>query len=302
MARPYIPEEASTYYPPRARWYSFIFSLGDHLRRWLAMDRIRLPREMKAGAVVAGFFVPGLAVWLRGPRVWGHMAMLAGSVLMLVFVIWLGYPLANFAFGLLLSMHCSGFVYYCNPVLVREPFLQRLRFTVLILIGLGLVVYLPARTYIQGHWLTPLRMNGHVIVVQRSFPTSHIQRGDWVAYTMDENAVGENYHGGTVWLQHGVSLGPVLGLAGDQVVFSTNSFSVNGIWHTNLPHMPQAGELVVPENHWFIWPNLGISGHGDVGEARISSALLGLSSVDNTHFDFFGRPFHRWFWREQKLP
>jgi hypothetical protein len=181
-----------------------------------------------------------------------------------------------------------------------EPFQRRLAFTFLMLLAIGLLLYMPARSFIQGHWVAPLRMNGHVIVVQRSFQPRHIQRGDWVAYTLDENNMGDNYHNGTVWLRNGMSLGPVLALAGDRVVFLTNSFSVNGILQTNLPHMPQAGALTVPENHWFIWPNLDISGHGDVGEARIGSAILGLADVGETNF--FGKPLHRWFWRKQILP
>lgn len=300
MARTHTPEEHSVFYPPRARWYSPVFNFGNLLRRRLAMDRIKLPREMNAGALVAGFLVPGLAVWLRGPRLWGHAALAASGVLILIFVVWLGYPAANVVFGLLISLHAIGLVYYCNPLIANEPLPSRLAFTFLALLAIGLLLYLPARSYTQGHWVTPLRLNGHVIVVQRSFQGRLIQRGDWVAYKFDENAVGENYHGGTVWLRNGLSLGPVLGQAGDQINFSTNSFSVNGDWHTNLPNMPHAGGLVVPENHWFIWPNLAISGHGDVGEARISSALLGLANVAETNF--FGKPLHHWFWRKQILP
>ena len=264
------------------------------------MDRIKLPREMKTGALVAGFFVPGLAVWLRGPRLWGHAALATSTALIMIFVAWLGYPAANFAFGLLISLHATGLVYYCNPLMADETFRSRLAFTFLILLAIGLLLYLPARNYIQGHWVTPLRMNGHVIVVQRSFRARLIQRGDWVAYKFDEDAVGNNYHGGTVWLRNGLSLGPVLAQAHDQIVFSTNLFSVNGIWQTNLPYMPHAGALTVSEKHWFIWPNLDISGHGDVGEDRISSAMLGLADVPETNF--FGKPLHRWFWRKQFLP
>jgi hypothetical protein len=266
----------------------------------MALDRLTLPREMKIGEMVAGFFVPGVAVWLRGPRLWGHAALAGSAALSLVFIVWLGYPAANIAFGLLISLHSTGFVYYCNPLMAGEPFQRRLAFTFLMLLAIGLLLYMPARSFIQGHWVTPLRMNGHVIVVQRSFQPRHIQRGDWVAYTFDENNVGNNYHNGAVWLRNGMSLGPVLALAGDQVTFFTNSFLVNGILHTNLPHMPQTGALTVPENHWFIWPNLDISGHGDVGEARISSAILGLAGVAETNF--FGKPLHRWFWRKQILP
>ena len=75
---------------------------------------------------------------------------------------------------------------------------------------------------------------------------------------------------------------------------------MNTILHTNLPDMPRTGGLTVPEKHWFIWPNLGISGYGDVGEARISSAMQGLASVEES--DYFGKPFHRWFGRRQILP
>jgi hypothetical protein len=300
MARTHTPEEHPVFYPPRARWYSPFFYFGNFLRRRLAMDRIKLPREMKTGALVAGFFVPGLAVWLRGPRLWGHAALATSTALIMIFVAWLGYPAANFAFGLLISLHATGLVYYCNPLMADETFRSRLAFTFLILLAIGLLLYLPARNYIQGHWVTPLRMNGHVIVVQRSFRARLIQRGDWVAYKFDEDAVGNNYHGGTVWLRNGLSLGPVLAQAHDQIVFSTNLFSVNGIWQTNLPYMPHAGALTVSEKHWFIWPNLDISGHGDVGEDRISSAMLGLADVPETNF--FGKPLHRWFWRKQFLP
>jgi hypothetical protein len=300
VARRHIQEDSSTYYPPRARWYAPVFYLGNALRRRLALDRLAMPRDMKFGELVAGFFVPGLAVWLRGPQLWGHAALAGSALLGLIFIVGLGFPIANVAFGLLISLHTTGLVYYCNPLVAGGSFQSRLAFTFGMLLAIGVLLYLPARSFIQAHWVTPLRMNGHVIVVRRSFQARQVHCGDWVAYKFDANAVGQNYHGGTVWLRNGLSLGPVLALAGEQVIFSTNSFSVAGIWHTNLPHMPEAGEFTVPENHWFIWPNLDISGHGNVGEARISSALLGLADVAETNF--FGKPFHRWFWRKQILP
>ena len=53
-----------------------------------------------------------------------------------------------------------------------------------------------------------------------------------------------------------MGFGPVLAVPGDRVEFSTKAFSVNGVPQPLLPHMPAGGKLVVPENHWFIWPNL----------------------------------------------
>lgn len=288
------------YYPPRARWYSVAFYFGTAIRRRLALDRLVMPRAMKIGELAMGFLVPGLAVYFRGPKLWGRVALWSCFGLFLTYVVWLGYAVANIAFGLLISIHCTGLVYYCGPLMAKEPFRSRIAFTLLVLMAMMLLLYWPARNLIQQHFLMPLRMNGHVIVVRHIFHPNHIQRGDWVAYAFDQNGVGDNYHGGTVWLRDGISLGPVLALPGDTVTFSTNSFSVNGILHTNLPHMPTTGGITVAENHWFIWPNLDISGHGNVGEARITSALLGLSNVPESNF--FGKPLNRWLWRKQVLP
>ncbi|MEI8291162.1 MAG: hypothetical protein WCH99_16975 [Verrucomicrobiota bacterium] len=300
MARKFIVDEASPFYPPRARWYSPFFYIGNLIRRRLALDRLSLPREMRLRELVAGFLVPGLAVWLRGPRLWGQAALAGSLGLMMVFIVWLGYPAANLAFGLLISLHASGLVYYCHPLLAGEPFRSRLAFTLLSLLLVGLVIYMPLRSFIQGHWLTPLRLNGQVIVVQRVFQTRHIYRGDWVAYTLPGERQGEAHNGGAVWVRAGISVGPVLAVAGDQLKFLTNSFSVNGVLHTNLPHMPASGEFTVPENRWFIWPNLDITGHGNVSEASISSTMLSMANVNQTRF--FGKPLGRWFWRKQILP
>ena len=117
VARLNIQEEASPYYPPRARWYSRFLSFGGAIRRRLALDRIRLPREMALIGLVAGFLVPGLAVYIRGPRRWGKAALAGCGLLLLLFIVWFGYPAGNLAFGLLLSIHITGFVYYCSPLL-----------------------------------------------------------------------------------------------------------------------------------------------------------------------------------------
>ncbi len=261
----------------------------------MALDRLALPREINVGDLLAGFLVPGCAVWLRGPSLWGRAALAASGGLMLMFIAWLGYPVANFAFGLLLSLHVTGLVYYCNPLMAHQPFRVRLAFTFLVLLGLGLLLYLPARDYLQGHWVTPLRINGRVVVVWRHGQADRIRRGDWVAY-----ALSDPQRGGPVRVQAGASLGPVLAVAGDRLQFATNSFSVNGNWHTNQPYMPVTGGFVVPENQWFIWPRVGISGHGDVGELNIRNALWMLARVNENQF--LGKPLHHWFGRKQLLP
>jgi hypothetical protein len=145
----------------------------------------------------------------------------------------------------------------------------------------------------------PLRVNDHVVVVQRNAPATSVGRGDWVAYTFSGYYFSN--HGGQGASSHtSLGLGLVLATAGDRVEFSTGKFTVNGVSRPLLPHMPDSGNLIVPENHWFIWPNLAITGNLNVGEASISSVMLQMASVPETQF--VGKPFKRWFWREQILP
>ncbi|HXR04600.1 MAG TPA: hypothetical protein VN836_07815 [Verrucomicrobiae bacterium] len=293
MARTFIHESASPYYPPRARWYSPLFYWGGAIRRRLTLDRINLPRALTLGGLVAGFLIPGLGIHLRSPKLWGRAAIPACGFLFFGFLVWFGFPAGNIAFGLLFAVHTIGFVYYCNPLFEQELVQSRLWFTLLTLVGLGLLIYLPGRNVILQHWLVPLRLNGHVMVVQRQFPAAAIQRGDWVAYRLHGNEEwGEN----AVYVRSGLGLGPTLALAGDRVEFSTNAFTVNGAPHPLLPHMPVSGGLIVPEKNWFVWPNVGISGHG-VGEDRISSAMLQMAVVSENQY--IGKPFKRWLWRQQ---
>jgi hypothetical protein len=258
-----------------------------------------MPAEVKISGLVAGFFVPGLAVWLRGPRPWGWAALAGSAGLGLFFVAALGFAAANFAFGLLISLHVTGWVYYCQPLLAGARFRARMGFTLVTLLAVGLLLYRPAyRHLVNNHWLAPVRLQGRVLVVQRLVQPGSIHRGDWVAYALHESQEGP--HGDIVRVQGGMSLGPVLAVAGDRVQFNPDSFSVNGRSQTRLPHMPDTGEFRVPENHWFIWPNLDISGHGNVREESIKSAILELADVHETQF--YGKPFQRWFGRKQTLP
>jgi len=300
MAKAKTVETYSAYYPPRARWYSPVFSLGVAVRRRLAMDRIHLPQQMTLSGLIAGLLVPGLAVYLRGPRLWGEAALIGCGMLALSFVVWFGCPAGNFAFGLLLSLHTTGFVYYCNPLLLNKPLGSRLRFTLLSLIALGLLIYAPMRYVIQQRWLTPLRVRGNVVIVHRTGAPLDIKRGDWVMYSLRQDRLGEGHHGGAVWVQAGFGWGPVLAVARDRVAFSTNSFTVNGEARPLLPHMPTYGELVVPEKHWFVWPELDISVHGNVSEASISAMMLQSATVSES--EFIGKPFKHWFWRRQITP
>ncbi|HEX5400529.1 MAG TPA: hypothetical protein VFY06_15890 [Verrucomicrobiae bacterium] len=284
----------SPYYPPRARWYGGIFRLAAAVRHGMALDRIRLPRDVTWRGLAAGFLVPGLAVWLRGPRIWGRAAMATAVLLFSIFIVWLGYPAANLAFGLMISLHATGFVYYCSPVLNEWPFHRRIFFTVAALLGIGLLVYSPLRGAVQNHYLMPVRIKGHVIVVQKFTSVAQIHRGDWVAYFLSGHLFTNHGYEETRD-RNGMGLGPVLALPGDHVIFSGQTFSVNGIRHPALPYMPAGGNLVVPEKHWFIWPSYTISGRGD--SIRITELMMDAATVDQDQYA--GKPVAHWFWRKQ---
>jgi hypothetical protein len=289
-----------SYYPPRARWYARIFYLGLRTRHQLALDRIRMPKGITFWGLIAGRLVPGLAVYLRGPRLWGRLAMAACAWLFLVFVVMLGFPLGNYAFGLIVSIHASGLAYYCTP-LTREMSLPgRLLFTLALLMGLGLAFYAPARSILQNHCLQPVRFGSHAVVIDRMASSGHVRRGDVIAYALGGYRLSN--HGAVDVMDSGTTLGTVLALPGDRVEFSADGVSVNGELQKPLPHMPRTGAVTVPEKHWFIWPNLAISGNGNwrVPEDTISSTMLQMATVSET--DFAGRPFKRWFWRTQTLP
>ena len=302
MARPSIQEPASTYYPPRARWYSPLYYLGGAIQRRLALDRLRarLPGEMTFGGLAAAFLVPSLGFYIRGSKLWGNFALAGGGLLLIAFLAGFGYPAGNFAFGLLLAVHATGFVYYCNPLLRQEEFAGRLVFTLLTLLAICLLVYLPARNALLQHWLVPLRVRGNVVIVHRQGAPDDVKRGDWVMYSQRGEQTGEAHQGGAVRIQAGFGWGPVLAAGGDRVEFSTNAFRVNGEVQPLLPHMPTGGGIAVPEKHWFIWPELDISGYGNVGEASISAAMMQMATVSREQF--IGKPFDRWFGRKQILP
>jgi hypothetical protein len=88
-------------------------------------------------------------------------------------------------------------------------------------------------------------------------------------------------------------------VAGDRVEFFMNAFMVNGQAQPLLPHLPPSGVATGPEKHWFVWPELDISGHGYVGEGAISSTMVQLATISENQVVGIGKPFQRWFWRQQ---
>ena len=285
---------ASAYYPPRARWYAPLWKLGGSLRRHFGLSRARLPMTMSFCAFALSLLVPGMGFYLRSERRWGKAALAASGLLLAVFFVWLGYPAGNVAFGLLLSLHSTSIVYLCEPLLVDVRLRTRVFFSMAVLAVVGGLIYLPLRSLIQERCFIPMNVNGRIVVVRAYDSPASVRRGDWIAYSLKDAGVNG------IYVRAGYGLGPVLATAGERLRFGSSALEVNGFRSARKAFMPESGELAVAENHWFVWPEVDISGHGNVGEAAISATLLKMSMI--TKDQFVGKPFKRWFGRRQITP
>ncbi|MEI6194740.1 MAG: hypothetical protein WCS42_10455 [Verrucomicrobiota bacterium] len=301
MARPNIEEEPSEYYPPRARWYGRVFSPWFKLQRLLHLERIHLPAGFTLQQLILSLLLPGYAFFANGRLTLGWSFMGVYFFSAALFIVALGYQLGSLGYGLMISAHASSIIFLEGHWLRAQcEFGLRLLLALITLLAVWLMVYAPLTHLAEAHLIMPLRMRGNVVIVQRLTPPGQIRRGDWIMYSFSEHYVGDAHReGGAAWLQGGYSWGPVLAAAGDRVEFSTNSFSVNGVAQPMLPHMPNRGELVVPENHWFVWPELAITGHGNFGEANLAAVMLQMATVSEV--EFVGKPFQHWFGRKQHL-
>ena len=281
----------SPYYPPRAHWYGSIFPWGARLRRRVALDRIPRPLGFSWLQLIAAVLVPGLAVYIRGPRIYGRAALGLAFSLFLIFAAELGRPMGNLAFGLLLALHATGINYLLAPLFAGVRFGYRVLFSMGLLVVLGTLLYAPAQNFAAAHGVTPMRIRDRVIVVRGLGAAGSIRRGDLVAYTISAN--GD--HNGMVYAGYG--LGPVLGLGGDHVRFTPTAIEINGRPQARVSTMPASGDLVVPEKCWFVWPELDITGHGNVPAATLTQLLLSMSTISESQL--VGKPFKHWFWHRQ---
>jgi hypothetical protein len=285
----------SAYYPPRARWYSPLRNLGDRARRKLALDRIQLPAGVSFWQAVGAFLIPGLGFYLRKPERWGRLALSACSLLLLIFFCWLGQFAATAAIGLMLSIHVSSITFLFGPYLAAERLRFRLGFTLAAMVALVALLYLPGRSWIENHWLLPLQYGGKVVVVRRLGPDAELRKGDWVAYSLPE-AGGQGFY-----VRSGFGFGPLLAGPGDRVQFTPKALMVNGRPQPKLANMPDDGEWAVGERSWFVWPELAITVRGQApAPATLSATLLRLGNVSAGQV--VGKPFERWFWRNQMSP
>ena len=279
-----------------------MLSLWYAVRRQTGLDKIHLPDDLPLGDFLLGLVVPGIAFIQRKERYIGRTILIGYGVLALIFLVWLGYPIANLAFGLMLSAHVTSILFLLNPWLAQRRFAFRMGCGFLLMLLVGLCFYAPMRNAVQTRFFVPLQLGNKVVVLHAVLPFRSVRPGDWLACSLALGAIGDAHgEGGLIRTQAGLAWAPVLALAGDQIRFTTNYYEINGAVHERLPHMPIEGSLVVPEKCWFLWPDVAISGHGNFAEAAIARVMLQMAVVTEKQVKFVGKPFKRWFWRKQIL-
>jgi hypothetical protein len=289
----------NSYYPPRANALSPILGRFEACLRGLSGFSFRVPDTVTLLGLLGGFFVPGLALYLRSPGASGKAALGVCALLLLIFFAFLGFPAGNAAFTLLLSIHVVGFVAYCKPLLAGSPWPSRLIAAFLLSVATIVIVYLPSQYWLEHHLVVPLQVRGHVVVVRCLRSPGVIRRGDWIAFRVDsgrEYFNGGNAHGNVI-IEDGIGMAPVLAVSGDHIEFTPESVSVNGVAQPRQLNMPTSGEWTVPENCLFAWTDLAIHGHGGVPTALIAEAAIQTATVHREQI--IGKAFKHWFGRRQ---
>jgi hypothetical protein len=302
----HVAAEASPYYPPRARWYSRLHYAWVRLRSRLPEEWTLRVEDMPAGRFLMGLTLPGYGLILFGRRRLGLAVAVVYAALLMLFVLGAGFQSREVSigsetirfqpiylgFGLMMAAHALSITSFIAKAYRVTGMGRRLVLGVggTLLVGAG--VYLPTLSLVHRFYM-PLDVEGRLVWVATRPSPRDLRPDDWVAYRMHRQGRG------LVILQAGYALAPVLALPGDRVRFTPNGVEVNSGRLLRLPGAPESGELTVPEKHWFIWPRLGINGHG-VSPTVIAAFLQDLALVDEDQY--VGRPLKRWFFRPQTLP
>jgi hypothetical protein len=296
VARPSLRVRDSGYYPPRARWYNRLFlNPRRALRRWVHFERLGFTASLSPGRLLLSLIFPSFAFFTLGRRWLGWLFLAIYTVSLGVFVVRLGYPAANIAFGLLIFAHATSIIFAEGVWVGNERFGLRLGLAFGTLLGVWALVYGPLVHFAERHLVIPMQVRDRIVVVRAGVATS-LKRGEWVAYQITDKTIGGP--GNVVNMNAGLGLDQVLALPGDNIRFTPEAFWVNEQPSPSRSLMPPTGELVVPRNVWFIWPNSSMNISGPrANTAGAVELMLRTAMVDRDRI--LGRPFQHWFWRRQ---
>lgn len=282
----------SAYYPPRARWYSRLLRWGQR-----GVDRLGLDLETQGlgqalARLLVDVVVPGWAFVGQTRREVAPAVAAGWGLGLLLFIVLLGWPLANLGFALAVSLHAISAGCGFAKHFVRRALGLRMALGVVLGAGFAGLVYLPAVAWFNAHVAMPLSTAQGVVIVNPRVPPESIRRGDWMAYRLRAARLR-----GPVVLHDGYGLGRVLAAGGDEVTFAPGEFRINQTLMPVRQWMPASGGLTLTPGTWFIWPDLKIARNGIADEA-VCQVLFDLAVVSPSQY--CGRPYNWWFFRRPK--
>ena len=291
---PGSPSGASPYYPPRARWYSGLGNAGYRVRRQLHLDALCRWPKLTTSRLLLSVALPGYSCFGFGRRLWGQAILVAYCLSAVVFLIWLGHVAAHLAMGAMISLHVFSQLQLLHRWPTEMTPRRRIATSFGILLATSLLIYAPLRAALERRCFLPLRVQDRVMVISPGASAERVRRGDLMVYRIRPASVG------SVRLRAGYGMGRIEAVAGDRIRFDEATYTVQGVTRTRRAHMPQSLEWVVPENHWFVWPDsaIKVSGNGNAGD--VPRVLQELALVPESAY--VGRPFQRWFGRRQVEP
>jgi hypothetical protein len=288
------PQEASQFYPPRERWYGRLWYPWHFIKQKLCLGLVFDGFELPLYKLLLGITLPGVSWLWYGRRIFSLVTITCYCLLVITFLIWIGYPAGTIPLAILMSIHTSSILYMNRRLTPRVELWKRIVWTLVVFGLVNLFVYQPLRRQMERRWFRPLLIGDRVLVVDPGVPPVPIKKGDWVAYQINSS------RGDQTWVRAGYGVGAVLATAGDKISFQTNGFSINGVLQPRRDFMPAKGDLVVADGSWFIWPGVAITGHGNVGAYVTENAMTQLAMVPKSNY--IGVLFHHWWWRSQTLP
>jgi hypothetical protein len=282
---------SSSYYPPRAGWGRHFNHLGYAVRRRIHWEQLGLKLSTSPTHFALGLAVPGFSFLDAGWKTLGKATMLAWVMAALVFLLWLGYGVSTFAFGLMMSMHVSSILYLHNRCSPGMRIVRRLVFSLSWLFVVGQLVYASALRLCHNCLFVPLRVGEKVYVINRWRNPQSFRRGDFVACHAEASAFGN------VRIRGGYILDKILAGPRDHLEFTQGGYAVNGVQSRSLAFMPASGTTVLPPRTWFIWPSLETVVNVNADPNVVSAAVLQMAMVRREQV--IGKPFKWWFWRKQ---
>ena len=274
----------SPYYPPRAGWLSRACVGWYRLRRTMEAERfIQTDAPPSRLRLLVWLLVPGAVFFDRARDgfgvICGAFLFLLWLTAMTVFWIAFGLPVTWLAVCAMTAAQSLSAVAALQQAGYRR-----------MVAALGACAAVLVWSFVLQSQIAPrvalrLTVQGDTLIVNPRRAQSALDRGEWIAYP-----IAYYYHGG-------MTMGQIFARGGDTVAFRRDAFTINGTaYRRPVSWMPVEGELVVPRDSYFVWPQelqpKGVPTSRAEDVERFT--IISKNSVA-------GVAYHHWLWRKQSF-